>query len=292
MTTPSTHQPTRVPRVLAIAGTDPSGGAGIHADIKSISAAGGYAMGAVTAIVSQNTRGVNAVFPLPPQVIEQQIQAVVDDVSIDAVKVGMLGDEDTIAAVAPFLRHLHGSVPIVVDPVMVSTSGHRLLSEGAVDALRALLSQADVLTPNVPELEILCGADTGSLTCREDVGQAARAVMQQHNISVIAKGGHLDATDVGNTVFDRAGAIQHCSSARVDSTATHGTGCSLSSALATRIGAGDSLYQATVWSTRWLRHAIACGEALSVGHGHGPVDHFAHIRPEHGWLDPTRNPLR
>ena len=262
-----------VPRVLSIAGSDPSGGAGIQADLKSIAAHGGYGMAVITALTAQNTQGVRAVHAPPAEFVAQQLDAVSDDVTIDAVKIGMLGTAAVAEVVGSWLERVRPPV-VVLDPVMIATSGDRLLEPAAEAALRDLISLSDVVTPNMPELAVLTGGSeaptwAGAL-------EQAREVARRHGVLVLAKGGHLIASDTPDALVSAAGEITTVTGPRLVTSSTHGTGCSLSSALATlRVSTGswpESLRRATTW----LRAAIARGEGLGVGSrgGHGPVDHF------------------
>ena len=284
------------PRVLSIAGTDPSGGAGAEADLKSIFAAGGYGMSVVTSLVAQNTQGVRAVHTPGTEFLTQQLAAVFDDVVIDAVKIGMLGDVSTTEVVQNWLAE-HPVPVLVFDPVMIATSGDRLLKEDAEVAVRSFAASLNaysdhaVITPNIPELAILCGQPPAD-SFDQAVAQA-QAWSDEHGVNVIVKGGHLTSEEAGNAwvaprqatekatathTSDHASPLHMASSPRVNSPHTHGTGCSLSSALATRLGGGDSYHDALVWATEWLRGAIENAAALCVGHGHGPVDHAYRAR--------------
>lgn len=253
-----------IPRVLSVAGTDPTGGAGIHADLKSIAAAGGYGMAAVTSLVAQNTCGVRSVHTPPPAFLREQLDAVTDDVEVDAVKIGMLGDVATVETVADWLP----DVLTVLDPVMVATSGDRLLPRDVEEALRGLVAQAGVVTPNIPELAVLTGLEPAT-TLTGAVEQARR--IASPTTAVVVKAGHLSGPDAGN-VWVHPDGVHHVPSPRVDTTTTHGTGCSLSSALATRL-VTDAPREALAWVTRWLHGAIVHGADLHVGRGHGPVHH-------------------
>ncbi|GAA1856557.1 bifunctional hydroxymethylpyrimidine kinase/phosphomethylpyrimidine kinase [Myceligenerans crystallogenes] len=263
----------KVPRVLSIAGSDPSGGAGIQADLKSIAAHCGYGMAVITALTAQNTQGVRGVHAPPAEFVTQQLDAVSDDIAVDAVKIGMLGTAGVADAVGAWLRRVRPPV-VVIDPVMISTSGDRLLEPAAEAALRDLISLADLVTPNIPELAALTGA-AEAVTWTEVVAQA-RQVAHEHDVLVLAKGGHLMASDTPDALVSAAGEEARVSGPRLVATSTHGTGCSLSSAMATlRVTTGswpESLRRATTW----LRAAIARGESLGVGSrgGHGPVDHL------------------
>ncbi len=259
-----------MPRVLSIAGTDPSGGAGTAADLKSITAAGGYGMSAVTTLVAQNTHGVRDLHVPPAEFLRAQLEAVSDDVTMDAVKTGMLGTTAIIDTVAAWCDE-HPPAVLVVDPVMIATSGDRLLQPEAEQAMIEFCRRATVVTPNIDELAVLTGSSRAADEA-EALDQAARWAAAT-GVSVVVKTGHLDTRRVTNTWVDPDGALISVPSTRLDTTSTHGTGCSLSSALATRLGRGDSPHAALAWATEWLHEAIAHGAALQVGSGHGPVDH-------------------
>lgn len=263
----------RVPRVLCIAGTDPSGGAGLLADTKSVTAMGGYAMGVVTAVTVQNTRGVAGVHAVPVDTVIAQLDAVADDVQIDAVKIGMLGEASLVDAVGAWLRRRRPP-HIVLDPVMVATTGGRLASEGAASMLRDLVPLVDLVTPNVPELGVLCGSDTA--TDIEGIVSQAELVHEQTGSAVLATTGDLEdgsAEDVMvESEADRRTTLR-LPFVRVETPHTHGTGCSLSSALATaRVGAPD--WEAAYRRVRpWMDGALHGGLSLDVGQGAGPLDH-------------------
>lgn len=269
------------PNVLSIAGTDPTGGAGIQADIKSISANGGYAMAVVTALVAQNTQGVRSVHIPPLTFLAEQLDAVSDDVQIDAVKIGMLANAEVIAVVRNWL--LQNPVPLVVlDPVMVATSGDRLLDAEAENAIRELLNVADLITPNVPELAVLA-QQTPAASWDEVIAQA-REVSKKFGVRVLAKGGHLQSNEVRDALVDGQQVTER-SWPRVPTKHTHGTGCSLSSAIATLAArTGDweiSLDQAT----RWMNESLRAADSLQVGQGHGPIHHLAGLW-QRGGLEP------
>jgi hydroxymethylpyrimidine/phosphomethylpyrimidine kinase len=267
--------PAPVPRVLSIAGTDPSGGAGTAADLKSITAAGGYGLSVVTALVAQNTCGVRAVHVPPTDVLAAQLDAVGDDVELDAVKTGMLGTTGIVETVSAWLD-AHPPRVLVVDPVMIATSGDRLLDAEAEQAMRDFCRRATVVTPNIDELAVLTGAPRAGDE-DEALAQAARWSAET-GVAVVVKTGHLDTRRVTNTWVAPDGTRLPAHSLRVDTTSTHGTGCSLASALATRLGAGASPAAALAWATDWLHEAIAHGAALRVGGGNGPVDHAHRAR--------------
>lgn len=267
----------RIPNILSIAGTDPSGGAGIQADLKSIAANGGYGMAVVTALVAQNTQGVRAVHVPPTAFLTQQLDAVSDDVRIDAVKIGMLANCEVIAAVSAWLDRVRPP-RVVLDPVMVSTSGHRLLDAEAEDALRALISRAELLTPNMSELALL--VDEPPATSWAGVLEQATRLAQRHTVRVLAKGGHLDGSAAPDALVEPARntpTIVEFRATRVKTANTHGTGCSLASAIATRAALSGNWPQAISESKRWLTESIRQGEQLSVGSGRGPIHHFGEM---------------
>lgn len=252
-----------IPRILIVAGSDSSGGAGIQADIKTVTMLGAYAATAITAVTVQDTTGVHGVHPIPAAIIAAQMRAVIDDIGIDAVKLGMLGSAAVIAAVADVLRTVR--VPIVLDPVMVAKGGASLLDEDAVAGLMALLPQSAIVTPNTPELAALTGVeieDEGDavLAAQELIGLGARAVL--------AKGGHLAGDEVVDWLVTRNGHTRFASP-RVDSRHTHGTGCTLASAIAVRLGRGEPLVDAVAGARIYVGNAIA--HAPGFGAGHGPL---------------------
>lgn len=262
---------------LTIAGSDSGGGAGIQADLKSIAAQGGYGMAALTALTAQNTRGVRSVHVPPVAFLREQLDAVADDVVVDAVKLGMLGSRAVAEEVADWLSTglSTGRPPVVVlDPVMVATSGDRLLDADAEDAVRRLVDLADLVTPNLPELALLAHADPAA-TWGDALAQG-RSVAAAHHVTVLVKGGHLDGPDCPDALVDGRCVVE-VPGQRVDTPHTHGTGCSMSSALATRRAAGDdwetALRRVKTWLTGALRHA----HELEVGRGSGPVHHFHHL---------------
>ena len=266
-----------VPRVLAIAGTDPTGGAGQHADLKSIAAMGGYGMSAVTAVVVQNTVGVRTVHVPPVGVLAAQLEAVSEDVEIDAVKIGMLGSVPVVETVARWLEDRRPPV-VVLDPVMVATSGGRLLEPAAEDALRAVLGLADLVTPNLQELAVLAGEDAAP-SWEEALAQGHR-VARAHRTLVLVKGGHLagDRTPDALVGPDGPEPLVALDGTRVPTGNSHGTGCSLSSALATlQARHGDWALSLRI-ARDWLRGALEHSGELAVGHGSGPVHHFHHVQ--------------
>ncbi len=258
-------------RVLSIAGSDSGGGAGIQADIKSISACGCYAATAITAVTVQNTQGVTAVHPVPTEIVEAQIDAVLSDIGADAVKVGMLHSAEIVDVVCRAIdRYTPKSV--VVDPVMVSTSGHRLIDESAIATLRDnLLPRATIITPNIPEAEILLGERISS---NEDLEHAAKALSERYNVSVLLKAGHMEDEMLIDIFYEAEGKIHRLSSPRVETPNTHGTGCTLSAAIASFLAMGHTPALAVQSAKEYLTRAIASGAEYTIGNGHGPVDHL------------------
>jgi hydroxymethylpyrimidine/phosphomethylpyrimidine kinase len=252
--------------VLIIAGSDSGGGAGLQADLKTVTMLGGYAATAVTAVTVQNTLGVSAIHAIPPEIVAAQIAAVLDDIGADAVKIGMLGDAATIHAVADALAGV--TVPIVLDPVMVAKGGASLLADEAVGALvERLLPRATLLTPNAPELAVLADVEVAD---EADLLLAAQELLGQGVRAVLAKGGHLD----GPTVVDwlvSANAQQRFEAPRVSTRHTHGTGCTLASAVATGLARGLPLATAVARGRAYLLAALAA--APGFGAGHGPLGH-------------------
>ena len=261
-----------IANVLSIAGSDPSGGAGIQADLKTFSALGCYGMAVITALTAQNTQGVTGVHVPDAAFIAQQIDAIFADVRVDAVKIGMLGSPEIVQAVAGALAR-HKPQHIVLDPVLVATSGHSLGAPGVVEAMREkLFPIATLITPNLPEAarlaEVDMPADEAGLEhlARVLAGQGARAVL--------VKGGHLSGETAQDVLFTE-GRVSHFSAPRVKTKNTHGTGCTLSSAIAAHLAKGFGLEQAVQKAKDYLTQALRAADALDVGQGHGPVHHFA-----------------
>lgn len=257
--------------VLTIAGSDPSGGAGVQADLKTFAANGTYGMAVLTALTAQNTRGVTGIELVSPAFVTAQIAAVFADVRVDAVKIGMIATAPIAIAVAEALSP-HASVPIVLDPVMVAKGGAPLLAEDAMQALRdALLPLATVVTPNLPEAARLL--DEPEAHTRDAMAAQAEALVARGPRAALVKGGHLDHADSPD-VLCADGALHWLVAPRTHSRNTHGTGCTLSSALAAHLARGESAHNAAQAAKRYVTGAIAAADALSVGHGHGPVHHF------------------
>ena len=265
--------PKKYDTVLSIAGSDSGGGAGIQADIKTISSLGCYAATAITAVTVQNTVGVTAVHPIPSDIVAAQIKAVIDDIGAKAVKIGMLQSSETVAAIANCLRQ-YGIRNIVIDPVMVSTSGHRLTDEKAVEALKDLLiPQARVITPNIPEAEILLQGKP--LTKQADLHEAARQLSLRYGTSVLLKAGHLTEERLVDYFYDaEEETMIELPSVRIHTHNTHGTGCTMSSAFAALLAKGLPLQDAARGAKEYINNAIIAGADYEIGHGHGPVCHF------------------
>jgi hydroxymethylpyrimidine/phosphomethylpyrimidine kinase len=264
----------RTGRVLVIAGSDSGGGAGIQADIKTVMALGCFAMTALTALTAQNTRGVAAVMPVPPAFLRAQIDAVMTDIGADAIKTGMLPDIASIETVADVIAGLAPRLPFVMDPVMVATSGDRLQTGEALHALKTrLIPLATVLTPNIPEAELLLGA---SITDEADQRHAAEALLALGVGAVLVKGGHLAGETVTDILATRAGLVA-MTSERIASTSTHGTGCTLASAIAAGLAQAMPLPDAVRRARAYVAAAIR--GAPGLGGGHGPLGHGVTVDP-------------
>lgn len=256
-----------IPRILIIAGSDSGGGAGIQADIKTVTMLGGFATTAITAITSQNTQTVSSVHPVPVAHIASQIDAVLDDIGTDTIKTGMLYDTDVIQCVADKLAD--SVAPLVLDPVMVATSGACLLERDAVVCLKQrLLPCATVVTPNIPEAELLLGR---KIATKQDMELAAEEIAGLGVSSVLVKGGHLPGYVVSDLLWC-GGEARWFESSRIESCHTHGTGCTLASAVATYLGYGDTLLGAVTKARHYVRGAIE--SAPGFGQGHGPLNHM------------------
>ena len=258
---------------LTIAGSDSSGGAGIQADIKTMTANGVFAMSAITALTAQNTTGVTAIFDTTPQFLAQQLDAVFTDIYPDAVKIGMVSSAPLIDTIAERL-HFYGAKHIVVDPVMVATSGAKLLQDDAVQALtEKLLPLAEVLTPNIPEAEILSGM---SIANAADMEAAARAISERYDCAVLCKGGHQinDADDL----LWQGGTGKWFKGKRIANPNTHGTGCTLSSAIASNLAKGCDLDTSVERAKAYISGCLSA--MLDLGHGSGPMDHMFALKGE------------
>ncbi|KAM9862050.1 bifunctional hydroxymethylpyrimidine kinase/phosphomethylpyrimidine kinase [Leucobacter sp. BZR 635] len=279
---PQTRQ---IPNILSIAGTDPTGGAGIQADLKSIAAGGGYGMAVVTALVAQNTQGVREVHVPDTAFLRAQLDAVSDDVRIDALKIGMLANADVITTVAAWLSEVRdraatsGAVaqpafPVVLDPVMIAASGDPLLEPDTIEALRALVPLADLVTPNLFELAELAGEPLAA-DWAQALAQGAR-IAETYRVRVLVKGGHLAGDSAPDALVAPGGEVTEFPGARIHTPHTHGTGCSLSAGLAARIAREPGDWATATRETKaWLRESLQAAERLSVGEGSGPLLHLA-----------------
>lgn len=259
-------------RVLTIAGSDSGGGAGIQADLKTISALGCYGMSVITALTAQNTQGVTGIHPVPPEFVRQQLDAVLSDIGVDAVKIGMLFSPELIKTVAGALAEY--SVPnIVLDPVMIAQSGDKLLQDDAIEAIiEHLLPLADVLTPNLPEAEVLTGT---SITNSADIEKAADTLSRSGCRAVLVKGGHLTGQQSDDLLYLTAEKrFVELTGSRIETVNNHGTGCTLSSAIASMMAKGNGVEPAVSQAKRYIHGAIEAGAGYRIGNGHGPVHHF------------------
>jgi len=265
------------PRVLSIAGSDPSGGAGIQADLKTFGALGAYGMAVLTSLTAQNTKGVTDVHPVPPDFVARQVEAVFDDVEVDVVKIGMLASAPIVAAVTEVLRRRRPPF-VVLDPVMVATSGDRLLDSEAVGALRELLPFADLVTPNVWEAAVLLDAEPADDL--DGLATHAAALVELGVPRALVKGGHLRGPKSPDVLVDSGGRATTFDTPRVETDATHGTGCTLSSAIAALRPRRPDWESAIRDAKSYLNLALRAGRDLGVGHGSGPLDHFPGSGPE------------
>ena len=257
----------KTPRILIIAGSDSGGGAGIQADIKTVTMLGGYAATAITAITVQNTLGVSGVHPIPVEIVEGQARAVLDDIGADAIKTGMLGDIAMVEAVARILDSAR-SAPAVVDPVMVAKGGSNLLAPSAVDAVRSLMiPRAGLLTPNAPEAEVLTGVPVRTT---DDLRRAGEALLKLGAAAVLMKGGHVEGETVVDVLMTPGGETTF-EGERIHTRHTHGTGCTLASACAAGLAQGLALPEAVARAWAYVHEAMR--QAPGFGAGHGPMDH-------------------
>lgn len=262
-------------RVLIVAGSDSGGGAGIQADIKTVTALQGFAMTAITALTAQNTCGVHGVHPVPGDFIRQQIEVCMTDIGADVIKTGMLGDAPTIETVALALEEFAPNLPLVVDPVMVAKGGHPLLAREAVTALKGrLIKRATVITPNLPEAETLLERKVRTL---KDMEAAADDLLALGPKAVLLKGGHLSAEDKLVDLLITSAGVTRFEGERVATTSTHGTGCTLASAVATGLAQNRDLIAAVSRARDYVLGAIR--SAPGYGKGHGPLDHSHTVRP-------------
>ncbi len=276
----------RYPTTLIIAGSDSSAGAGIQADLKTCLALGVYATTAITAITAQNTMGVRGVMPVTPDMVQSQIEAVLDDYIVDSIKIGMLCNADIARAVADVLSQ-HRSIPVVLDPVMVSTSGHKLIEDEAIAVIRErLFPLVEVITPNVAEAVMLSGVAIHTI---EDMSMAAIPLLDSGCKAVLIKGGHLQGDSSVDILFTADGALHRYAAPYCPSHNTHGTGCTLSSAIAAHIARGCNMVDAIGAAKQYVTDAITAGASVFSGHGHGALNHgFApcELRADKEFIEP------
>jgi len=260
------------PIALTIAGSDSSGGAGIQADLKTFSALGVYGASVITALTAQNTIGVQGVHPVPHAFVAAQLSSVLGDLSVRAIKTGMLADAEIIRAVVDSLAALAPDLPLVVDPVMVATSGDLLLAPNAIETVKSrLIPRATLITPNLPEAAELLGAPVART--EQDARDQIAGLVNLGARAVLLKGGHGDGSEAVDLLAIE-GRVIRLAEPRIDTLNTHGTGCTLSAAIAARLALGDNLETAVRHAKAYVHAAIAAGRSLGVGHGHGPVDHL------------------
>lgn len=260
----------RYVRVLSIAGSDSGGGAGVQADLKTFSALGCYGMTAITAITAQNTLGVRAIHGIPPDMLRAQIDAVVEDIGVDAVKIGMLHSPEVVAVVVDAIRR-HRLPHVVLDPVMVATSGDRLMADETVQVLvRDLFPLATVVTPNLDEAALLLGYPIAGI---EALDAAVRALLALGAPAALLKGGHLPGNEVVDVLALPCGTLKHLRSLRIATHNGHGTGCTLSSAIAAHLALGHALPHAVARARAYILGAIHAGAAVRTGQGQGPLNH-------------------
>ncbi|HEY8783030.1 MAG TPA: bifunctional hydroxymethylpyrimidine kinase/phosphomethylpyrimidine kinase [Mucilaginibacter sp.] len=261
----------KYPIVLSIAGSDSGGGAGIQADLKTVSALGCFATTAITAVTAQNTLGVSGIHPVPVEFVEAQIKAVMEDMRPSAIKIGMVQSRGLAVAIATILKRYPG-VPIVFDPVMAATSGDSLTDSDMVGILKQeLFPLAKIVTPNLDEASMLTGIEIATI---EDMKKAARLIMQYGCYAVLIKGGHLKGPDLYDVYLDKNSDKRIFRSEAIDTINTHGTGCSLSSAIASYIALGNDLQTSIAQSKIYIQQAIEQGKDVRTGAGHGPLNHF------------------
>jgi hydroxymethylpyrimidine/phosphomethylpyrimidine kinase len=258
--------------VLTIAGSDSSGGAGIQADIKAISALGSYAASVITSVTAQNTLGVQGIHPIPTDMVRQQIESVMDDLHPDAIKIGMVCDKDIALTIAACIRKYQPKW-VVYDPVMVSTSGHKLMTDDTLEAIkRELIPLASLITPNLHEANILSGLE---LKRKDEMEKCAGVLGKTLRCSVLVKGGHLEDGEMCDVFYDaREQRCFHYRAPKIESHNLHGTGCTLSSAIATKLSQGHSMKEAIALAKDYVTKAIDAAKDMKIGHGYGPLWHF------------------
>ncbi|GAB4012300.1 bifunctional hydroxymethylpyrimidine kinase/phosphomethylpyrimidine kinase [Spirosoma migulaei] len=261
-------------RVLTIAGSDSGGGAGIQADLKTFAALGCYGMSVITALTAQNTKAVTGILPISPAFIAEQMKAVLSDIGVDAVKIGMLHSPEVIVQVAKTLTEF-GVTTIVLDPVMVAKSGDKLLQDEAIDALKSyLLPLSSVITPNLPEASVLLGRSVETLA---DMEPAAEELAKLCPGAILIKGGHLTTDESTDLLYVSASESHLFPTIRIQTGNSHGTGCTLSSAIACGLAKGLSVFDAVSSAKAYLTGALQAGALYKLGHGHGPVHHFFNV---------------
>ncbi|WP_413283927.1 bifunctional hydroxymethylpyrimidine kinase/phosphomethylpyrimidine kinase [Vibrio sp. MA40-2] len=260
------------PIVLTIAGSDSGGGAGIQADIKAISATGSYACSVITALTAQNTQGVSGIYPIAPEFVAQQLDAVFTDLNIQAVKIGMLSDVNVIKTVVTKLKQYQPKF-LIVDPVMVATSGDLLLEKSAISTLKSqLLPLANIITPNLPEAAALTGEAVP--TTEQQMNALIDKLRALNTDTVLLKGGHLTNSKNSTDLLISSNTVTAIPATRIATNNTHGTGCTLSSAIASYLAQGNELLHAVTLAKHYITQAILHADNLHIGQGHGPVDHF------------------
>ena len=261
----------KYPSVLTIAGFDGSGGAGIQADIKAISALGCYATSVLTALPVQNTKGVRKIYPIPVEAVADQLEAILDDVFPDAIKIGMVHTPELVETIVQTLGK-YSRIPIVFDPVMVATSGHRLIEEETIETIvEKLFPIATVITPNMDEAAILAKMEVKTL---EDMQIAGERIKELGCNNILMKGGHQETPKITSLFLDQANQYHAFEVTKYETNNTHGSGCTLSSAIASYIAQGKSLYDAVDLSQQYVHNAIYCGKDVQTGKGNGPLNHF------------------
>lgn len=265
--------------ILTIAGSDCSGGAGIQADIKTISALGGYAASAITAITVQNTCGVTGIHPVPASYVKAQIEAVMTDINPAAIKIGMINDVEIVSAIASCIKKYNPKF-VVFDPVMVSTSGCKLIEDKAIDAIKnELIPLSTIITPNLSEAKVLTDDEIGNA---ESMVVAGKKILDYGCHSVLIKGGHLEGNDMCDVLCVKGEDTPYIYKAdKITSKNTHGTGCTLSSAIATYLALGHTLQEAVKLAKDYVHKGISSGKDVCIGHGHGPLNHFHSPVPMH-----------
>jgi len=263
----------KLARIMTIAGSDSGGGAGIQGDIKTITALGGFATSAITAITAQNTLGVNSILNVPIEMIEDQILAILDDIGADAIKIGMLSNKKTILCISNLLSKINKNIPIVLDPVMVAKGGHKLLDIGAEETLiKELMPLCSLITPNIPEAEVITGKKINNITGLETAGQV---IVKMGIDNVLMKGGHLKSSNLTDILISK-NKVDYFYSKKILTPNSHGTGCTLSSAIACGMGQSMSLYSSVERAHTFVNKCIKF--APNIGKGNGPLNHLVNNR--------------